>query len=81
MRKSMIIGTLIELERLNNSVWGSPRYRVIIKDECGGYFYAKTSSNESCCYSISNYYGKKRVFYYHSTKVGNNIIDDIDPIV
>lgn len=33
MRKSMIIGTLIKLERLNNSVWGNLRYRVIIKDE------------------------------------------------
>lgn len=52
--KSMIIGTIVKLERLNNSVWGNPRYKATIKDECG--------------------------FYYHVTKAGNNIIDDIDPI-
>lgn len=79
--KSMIIGTVIKLERLNNSVWGNPRYFVTIKDEAGNFFYAKTASDVSCGYSIGNYYGKKIVFRYHITKAGNNIIDDIDPIV
>lgn len=79
--KSMIIGTIIKLERLNNSVCGNPRYRVTIKDESCFYFYAKTASDASCGYSIDNYYDKKKLFHYHITKVGNNIIDDIDPIV
>lgn len=35
--KSMIIGTIVKLERLNNSVWGNPRYQVTIKDESGQY--------------------------------------------
>lgn len=30
--KSMIIGTLVELERLNNSVYGNPRYLATIKE-------------------------------------------------
>lgn len=79
--KSMIIGTVIKLERLNNSVWGNPRYFVTLKDEAGNFFYAKTASDVSCGYSIDNYYGKKKLFHYHITKAGNNIIDDIDPIV
>lgn len=79
--KSMIIGTIIKLERLNNSVWGNPRYSVTIKDEAGFSFYAKTASDASCGYSIDNYYGKKKLFHYHITKAGNNIIDDIDSIV
>lgn len=78
--KSKIIGTIFRLERLNNSVWGNPRYNVTIKDECGFYFYAKTASDASCAYSIDNNRGKKKLFYYHVTKAGNNIIDDIDPI-
>ena len=78
--KSMIIGTIIKLERLNNSVWGNPRYLATIKDEAGFYFYAKTASDASCDYSIDYYYGKKNLFHYHITKAGNNIIDDIDPI-
>lgn len=78
--KCMMIGTIVKLERLNNSVWGNPRYKVTIKDEAGGYFHAKTASDASCGYSIDNCYGKKRVFHYHITKAGNNIIDDIDPI-
>ena len=79
--KSMIIGTIIKLERLNNSVWGNPRYLVTIKDEAGFYFYAKTASDASCGYSIDNYYGKKKLFHYHITKAGNNIIDNIYSIV
>lgn len=79
--KSMIIGTVIKLERLNNSVWGNPRYSVTIKDESGFNFYAKTASDASCGYSIANYYGKKKLFHYHITKAGNNIIDDIKSIV
>lgn len=79
--KSMIIGTIIKLERLNNSVWGNPRYLVTIKDEAGFYFYAKTASDASCGYSIDNYYGKKKLFHYHITKTGNNIIDNIYSIV
>lgn len=79
--KTMIIGTVIELERLNNSVWGNPRYSVTIKDESGFNFYAKTASDASCAYSITNYYGKKNLFHYHITKTGNNIIDDIDSII
>lgn len=79
--KSLIIGTVIKLERLNNSVWGNPRYLVTIKDEVDGYFYAKTASDHSCAYSIGNNYGKKKLFHYHVTKCGNNIIDDIDPIM
>lgn len=78
--KCMIIGKTIKLVRLNNSVWGNPRYLVTIKDEIGNYFYAKTASNASCGYSIDNYYGKKTLFHYHITKAGNNIIDDIEPI-
>lgn len=78
--KSMIIGTIAKLERLNNSVWGNPRYKVTIKDECGLYFYAKTASDASCAYSIDNDQGKKKLFYYHVTKAGNNIIDVIDLI-
>lgn len=78
--KSMIIGIIINLERLNNSVYGNPRYQVTIKDESGFYFYAKTASNASCGYSIDNYYGKKMLFHYHITKTGNNIIDVIDSI-
>lgn len=78
--KSIIIGTVIKLVRLNNSVLGNPRYLVTVKDEAGFCFYAKTASDASCCYSIANYYGKKKLFHYHITKAGNNIIDDIDPI-
>lgn len=78
--KCMIIGTIINLERLNNSVYGNPRYSVTIKDKAGFRFYAKTASDASCGYSIGNYYGKKKLFHYHITKAGNNIIDDIDPI-
>lgn len=77
--KYMIVGTLIKLERLNNSVCGNPRYLATIKDEGGGYFYAKTANDASCAYSIGNYYDKKRLFHYH-IKAGNNIIDNIDPI-
>ena len=78
--KCMIIGTLVKLERLNNSVWGNPRYLATIKDEGGGYFYAKTATDASCAYSIGNYYDKKKLFHYHITKAGNNIIDNIEPI-
>lgn len=76
--KCMIVGKVIKLERLNNSVWGNPRYSVTIKDEADNYFYAKTASEASCAYSIGNNYGKKKLFHYHVTKAGNNIIDYID---
>lgn len=79
--KSMIIGTTVRLERLNNSVYGNPRYEVVIRDESGNYFYAKTANKASCGYMIDEYLGKKKLFHYHVTKVGNNIIDDIDSIM
>lgn len=80
--KNMIIGTIVRLERLNNSVYGNPRYEVVIREESGDYyFYAKTASDASCGYVIDDYLGKKKLFHYHITKGGNNIIDDIDPIV
>lgn len=80
--KSMIIGTIVRLERLNNSVYGNPRYNVVIRDESGDYyFYAKTASDASCGYVIDEYLDKKKLFHYHVTRKGNNIIDCIDPIM
>lgn len=78
----MIIGTIVRLERLNNSIYGNPRYEVVIRDESGDYyFYAKSASNAYWVYAIDKYLGKKNLFHYHITKAGNNIIDDIDLIV
>lgn len=78
--KSTIIGTIVYMERLNNSVSGNPRYKVTVKDEDGCYFYAKTASGASCGYALDCYYGEKSIFLYHITKAANIIIDDIDLI-
>lgn len=76
--KSTIIGTIVYMERLNDSVCGDPRYKVTVKDEDGCYFYAKTARSASCAYALGCYYGEKSIFHYHITKAANIIIDDIE---
>lgn len=82
MKKDMIIGTIVRIERLNNSNNGNPRYNVVIREDSGDYYlYAKTASDASCGYVVDEYVGKKKLYHYHVTKKGNNIIDYISSIM
>lgn len=69
------------IERLNNSIYGNPRYLLILEDSDGERIEAKTASNAACAYSIGySSIDKEYLFTYHETKNGNIIIDYIKEV-
>ena len=71
--------TIISLKRGNNSYYGNPSYFVGLADKDNNIYYAKTASNSSLGYSISNYKINDTLnFKYHFTKAGNMILNSIN---
>lgn len=72
MNKKIIIESI---ERLNNTIYGNPRYKVI--DSFGRVF--KTASDSVCGYVIDySLEGKEITATYHETKAGNLVITYIE---
>ena len=73
-------GGFIGYERLKNSRYGNPRYRIYIynKDTLK---IMETYANSSIAYEVMNYYKKDIIVKYHVLKNGKNIIDDIRVIL
>ena len=67
---------ILKIERLNNSFYGNPRYRLTVEDENGEILTGKTETNASLGYAVDyNWKGEKKVIEYHYTKGGNLIFD------
>jgi len=47
--------TINRLERLNNSIYGNPRYLVTFTDSEGNRRTTKTKTNASCAYRLGSY--------------------------
>ena len=59
------------VERLNNSVNGNPRFMLRLVDAEGQtVVYAKTSSDASCNYEVTNYTNSKALAVVETTKAG-----------
>lgn len=70
-------GNIRKVERLNNSVYGNPRYRVTFKTLLGAEHIGVTTSNGLASYRDFKE-GDYCIIYYHYTpKLHNMRIDDI----
>ena len=66
--------TILDLERLHNSVNGNPKWRIFAEDENGEIVRGETASDAACAYNLGYYStGRKYKIEYHYTK-NNNII-------
>lgn len=77
MKKFTFTGKLIRYERKNNSYYGNPKYFGVFENENGEILQATTASNASCAYGFLNQREEVREVTYHTTRIGNNIIDYI----
>lgn len=67
-----------KIERLNNSIYGNPRFEVVLENEKGETLKAKTKSDASInYYGIEHKKNKTIEFAYHFTKNNNLILDSI----
>lgn len=67
---------ILTIERLNNSIYGNPRYRLTVEDENGEILTGKTATNAALGYYVDyNWKGGKKVISYHYTKGGNLIFN------
>ena len=70
-------GTIRNVKRLNNSVYGNPRYKVTFETLLGTEYIAVTASNSLAGYRNFNE-GDFCIIYYHNTPKNHNMrIDDI----
>lgn len=79
LKKKMVNVKIIDLKRLNNSIYGNPRWEITLSDDnfCKLYF-CKTVSNGAIGYRIcSSDKGARFDFIFHETKNGNIILDYI----
>lgn len=68
--------SIIALERLNNSYYGNPAWRVVFEDNNEELHIGRTAPNSGSAYAIGAYsIGRKYEITYHFTKGGNLFID------
>ena len=73
--------TVENLERLNNSYWGNPAWRVGFIAEDGLHKIGRTASNASCAYILDcSSKGKRYLCIYHYTKNDNLIITELQEL-
>lgn len=69
---------IVALKRLNNSIYGNPKWALTLTDESGELYHAKTASNSSAGYVLGyTSEGKTYTMQYHYTSNGYMIIDYI----
>ena len=67
---------ILKIEKLNNSTYGNPCYRLITEKKDGEIIVGKTASNAVLGYEISwTWEGNWQVLAYHFTKSGSCIFD------
>lgn len=73
--------TISRIDRLNNSSFGNPRWAVeLFNNDVWPQWEVvmKTANNSRVGYKLcEQYVGQRVLVYYHSTRIGNMIIDDI----
>lgn len=68
--------TIIALERMNNSYYGNPAWRVVFKDDEENIKIGRTAPNSGSAYAIDTYsIMRKYEITYHFTKGGSLYID------
>lgn len=67
---------ILKVERLNNSHYGNPCYRLIVATQNDDVFVGKTATNAALGYEVSwTWEGCWKVLAYHFTKSGNCVFD------
>lgn len=67
---------VLDVDRLNNSVYGNPRQEIYAEDEDGKSYRGNTASDASIGYQLSSYaVGNKYEFVFHRTSTGKIIFD------
>lgn len=73
-RQNQIV-TIINIERLRNSVYGNPKINILMQDENGKYLQGKTATDAACAYIFGySSIGHKYNIEYHYTQNNNLII-------
>ena len=73
--------TILDLERLHNSINGNPKWRIFAEDENGEIVRGETASDAACAYNLGYYsIGRKYAIEYHYTKNGTRKITQCDEI-
>lgn len=68
MHKQSFTGTLIYIERIENTAYGNPQYRLVFKyEDIESYLLARTKPNANYVYKIQNFLNKKCHVLYHVT--------------
>ena len=76
MKKEQQTFTIYSIYRGNLSYYGNPSWHLVLQDEQGNTYRAKTASNASVAYSIgSHWLDTAKTLQYHYTKNGNMIVD------
>lgn len=68
---------IIKLERLHNSYYGNPKYRITAEDSNGDIITGVTASNAAIGYIISNHEGATVKLQHHTTKTGNIVFTNL----
>ena len=67
---------ILKVEKLNNSYYGNPSYRLVVANEYGDVLVGKTATNAVLGYEVSwTWEGEWKVLAYHFTKNGNCVFD------
>lgn len=67
---------ILKVEKLNNSIYGNPSYRLVVANKYNDVFVGKTATNATLGYEVSlTWEGDWKVLAYHFTKNGNCIFD------
>lgn len=67
---------ILKVEKLNNSIYGNPSYRLVVANKYDDVFVGKTATNAVLGYEVSyTWEGEWKVLAYHFTKSGNCIFD------
>lgn len=67
---------ILKVERLNNSIYGNPSYRLVVANKYDDVFVGKTATNAAIGCEVSwTWEGDWKVLAYHFTKNGNCIFD------
>lgn len=67
---------ILALERLNNSYYGNPAFRITAENEHGETVIGRTASNAALGYALGySHEGKTILLDYHTTTSGNLIFD------
>lgn len=69
----IITGKIVAKERMKNSTYGNPKWRVVIKEN-ELYHILETMTNGSIGYSISNYFNKEMVDFHIVHKYNKDVI-------